>query len=173
MARGVDGSRETAARLESARELDRQGVRAFREGHFADAVRYFRAAYEHGGPSSELWNVARCEEHLDDPAASVAALEEYTALSDLSAADRADARHEADALQLRPSMVTVTTRPPGATVWIDAARAPGVTPLSVLVPPGAHTLQVRRTGASAISESFEGHLGRAVIVSLDLRPGDK
>src|SRR5258708_8006986 len=38
----------------AARELDHEGVRSFREGRFADAIRYFRAAHRLGGPSSEL-----------------------------------------------------------------------------------------------------------------------
>jgi hypothetical protein len=159
--------------VESARELDRQGVRSFREGHFADAVRYFRAAFERGGPSSELWNVARCEEHLDDPEAAVTALEQYLSRRDLSLADRADARRESESLRERPSVVTVTTRPAGGSVWIDRERVAGATPLSVEVAPGGHTVVVRRDGYAATSRAFDARHGRAVIVSLDLAPADK
>jgi hypothetical protein len=52
--------------IESARELDQQGVRAFRAGRYADAERYFRTSFTLGGPSSELWNIARARERLDD-----------------------------------------------------------------------------------------------------------
>jgi hypothetical protein len=167
------GDRTEARNLDSARELDRQGVRSFREGHFADAVRYFLASFERGGPSSELWNVARCEEHLDDPDAAVAALERYLSRPDLSATDRADARREAEALRERPSAFTLTTRPPGAAVWVDGERVGGATPLTVEVAPGAHAVVVRRNGYAPARRPFEAQLGRAVIVSLDLAPADK
>jgi hypothetical protein len=169
----VERAREVSRDIDSARELDRQGVRSFREGHFADAARYFRAAHDRGGPSSELWNVARCEEHVDDPQAAVAALEEYLALADLSATDRVDARREADALRQRPSPLTVTTRPPGAAVWIDGTRAANATPVSLAVAPGAHSISIRRAGYAEVSRAFEARLGQAVIVSLDLLPGGK
>jgi hypothetical protein len=148
-------------------------VRSFREGHFADAVRYFRAAFERGGPASELWNVARCEEHLDDPEAAVAALERYISRRDLSPADRAGAKRESESLRERPSVITVTTHPPGGSVWIDGERVAGSTPVSVEVPPGGHVVVVRRDGYAATSRAFDARLGRAVIVSLDLAPGDK
>jgi hypothetical protein len=152
----------------SARELDRQGVRSFREGRFADAIRYFRAALEHGGPSSELWNVARCEERRGDPQAADFALEEYLARGDLSGPDRVDARREAEALRARPSMLTVVTEPAGASVWIDGDRTAGTTPLSVEVPPGVHAVTVRRAGYGDAAGRAEARFGRAVVVSLDL-----
>src|ERR1700744_293062 len=52
--------------VDAARELDQQGVRSFRAGRYADAIDYFRAAYRLGGPSSELWNIVRCREGMDD-----------------------------------------------------------------------------------------------------------
>src|SRR5579872_3655563 len=62
--------------VESARELDQAGVRIFKEGRYADAIRYFLAAYRMGGPSSELWNIARCHERLDDAERASKAIDE-------------------------------------------------------------------------------------------------
>lgn len=152
----------------AARELDHEGVRSFREGRFADAVRYFRAAYKLGGPSSELWNIARSQEKADDPEGAVRAIEEYLTRKDLSAADRGDAEREMRALRVRPSILTVTTNPPGAVVSVDGKAIPGATPVSVEVPAGAHTLVVRREGFAPESESLDARFGRALIVALDL-----
>src|ERR1700692_4672487 len=74
--------------VESARELDQAGIRIFKEGRYADAIRYFRAAYRMGGPSSELWNVARCRERLDDAEGAALAIDEYLSQRDLSPGDR-------------------------------------------------------------------------------------
>ena len=151
-----------------ARELDREGVRSYRAGRFTDAIAYFRAAHDLGGPSSELWNIVRCREGMDDLEGASSAIDEYLALSDLLAQDRADAQREAQALRARPSTLTVATTPPGALVTVDAHAAPGSTPLSVQVRPGTHTLVVRHEGYSPVSQSVEARFGRAIIVTLDL-----
>src|SRR6266852_4035645 len=94
--------------VEGARELDQAGVHSFRDGHYVDAARYFRAAQDLGGPSSELWNIARCRERLDDAEGATAAIEDYLTRRDLAPKDRAEAEREAQALRGRPSTLTVT-----------------------------------------------------------------
>lgn len=162
------GPRRTSPDLESARELDQSGVRAFRDGRYADAIRFFRAAYRMGGPSSELWNIARCHERLDDAEAAAHAIGEYLALRDLAPADRAEAEREARALRTRPSLLTVTTMPAGAVVTIDGRQTVGPTPVSLDVAPGTHSIAVRRDGYATETRPLEARFGRAVIVSLDL-----
>src|SRR5579863_2444078 len=78
--------------LDRARALDQQGVRAFREGRYNDAIRYFEEALRLGGPSSELWNIARCQIKLDDPETASESLQRYLARTDLSPDDRAGAK---------------------------------------------------------------------------------
>jgi hypothetical protein len=157
----------------AARALDQEGVRSFREGRYADAVRYFRAAHRLGGPSSELWNVARSRERLDDAEGAANAIEEYLAQQDLSRSDRAEAERELRAIRARTSVLTVTTNPAGALVIVDGKQTAGPTPLTVEIPPGAHTIAVRRDGYAAETRSLEARFGRAVIVSLDLAPAPK
>jgi hypothetical protein len=159
--------------VEAARELDQAGVRSFRDGRYVDAALFFRAAHDYGGPSSELWNIARCLERLDDAEGAAAALADYLARHDLAPQDRAEAQREAQALHARSSILTVTTTPSGATVILDGRQALGQTPLSVEVPPGAHALVVRRDGSSVERRPFEARFGRAVIVSLDLARAHK
>lgn len=152
----------------AARELDRDGVHSFRDGHFADAVRYFRMAYRLGGPSSELWNVARTLEKLDDGDGANRAIDEYLAHGDLSPQDRAEAEREARALRSRPSTLGVASTPGGATVSVDGKQTLGVTPISVEIAPGSHTVVVRLDGYAAETRPVEARFGRAIIVSLDL-----
>jgi hypothetical protein len=176
-AKGVDEEPASHARvtpdLESARELDQSGVRAFKEGLFADAIRFFRAAYRKGGPSAELWNIARCEERLDDGERAAHSIEEYLAQQDLAPAERAEGERELRLLSSRTSMLTVTTVPSGAAVSIDGRAAGASTPLTVDVPPGAHTLAIRHDGYATETRPFEARYGRAVIVSLDLARASK
>ncbi len=154
--------------LDAARELDQAGVRLFKEGRYADAERHFGAAYRLGGPSSELWNVARCRERLDDAEGAARALEEYLAQRDLAPGDRTEAEREAGALRARPSLLTVTTTPSGAAVTVDGKPIGEPTPVSVEVAAGSHSLTVRRDGYSTETRPLEARFGRAVIVSLEL-----
>jgi hypothetical protein len=167
---GADSETDIRSRpnLDSARELDQEGVRAFRENRYSDAIRYFRAAYRLGGPSSELWNLARSQERLDDPESAVAAIQEYLALHDLSPQDRAEAEHELRVLRTRPSMLTITTTPPGAAVVVDGKQSLGPTPLSVELSAGLHTISLRIGGFAEEKRTLEARFGRAVIVAVDL-----
>jgi hypothetical protein len=169
---GEERSR-SQSNLSSARGLDQEGVRAYQEGRYADAIRYFREAYRMGGPSSELWNIARSFERLDDPEQAVAVVEEYLGQRDLLPQDRADAEHELQALRARPSMLTVTTTPPGAIITVDGKQSAGPTPVTVELRPGAHTIAIRREGYRTETRPLDARLGRAIIVSLDLRRADK
>jgi hypothetical protein len=154
--------------LEAARELDQQGVSAFREGRFSDASRFFRFAYHLGGPSSELWNVARSRERMDDAETAAGAIERYLGQGDLSAQDRAEAERELQALRYRASVLTVITDPRGAMVSVDGRQSAGPTPVSLDIRPGPHTLVVHRDGYATESHSIESRFGRAVILWLDL-----
>ena len=165
--------RRADANLEAARDLDRQGITSFREGRFADAIRYFRAAYRLGGPPSELWNIARCREHLDDAEGAAEAIEEYLAQRGLTPQDRAEAEREERALRSRSSMLTVTTTPVGAEVVLDGAQPIGATPLTAEIRPGSHSIVVRLPGYAVERRPLEARFGRAVIVSLDLAKADK
>jgi hypothetical protein len=172
----LDERDETAAvkaNVAGARELDQQGIVGFREGRFSDSVRYFRAAFQLGGPSSELWNLARAYEKLDDAEGADRAIAEYLARPDLSAQDRADAEHESHALRGRPSILTVTTTPAGALVSVDGKAIPGTTPLSSEIAAGQHVVVVKHVACATATRTFDARLGRAVIAALDLQPAGK
>jgi hypothetical protein len=159
--------------VDSARELDQQGVRSFRAGRYADASAYFRAAYQLGGPSSELWNIVRCREGMDDLEGAAAAIDEYLSLKDLQPQERSDATREAQVLRGRSSTLTVTTTPAGAAVSIDGKPAPGQTPLSTDLRAGSHSIGLQRSGYLPQTQAVEARFGRAVIVTLDLERAAK
>jgi PEGA domain/Tetratricopeptide repeat len=164
------GAAASADDLERARALDQQGVRAFREGRYNDAIRYFSEALKLGGPSSERWNVARCYVKLDQPEAATEALERYLARGDLSTDDRTGARRELEELAHRRSTVTIASSPTGAFVAVDGKRV-GKTPTSVDVPAGEHTVAVQREGYPPHLERVVARYGRAIIVDARLEGG--
>jgi hypothetical protein len=159
--------------VDAARELDQEGVRSFAETRYADALAYFRAARSLGGPASELWNIARCLEHVDDAEGAARTLDQYLAQRDLPAADRTEAEREGQTIRTRTSVLMVTTIPTGAMVTVDGQPALGPTPASTDIRPGSHTLVIRRPGYVARTLPVEARFGRAVIVALDLEAARK
>ncbi len=69
-------------------------------------------------------------------------------------------------------MLTVATTPEGAAVGIDGKPA-GMSPVTIEVRPGSHTLSLRREGCADEVRPAEAHVGRALVSSLDLRPVGK
>jgi hypothetical protein len=63
--------------------------------------------------------------------------------------------------------LSVTTDPPGAEVWIDGKRAPGVTPLNVDVRLGDHFVTVRRFRFEGRTERRSLIPGVALAITLD------
>jgi hypothetical protein len=164
---GSDVPVHARANVDAARSLDQEGVRSFSDGRYSDAIRYFNAARALGGPASELWNIARCLERIDDAEGAARAIDEYLAESDLEAQDRAEAEREAQSLRTRASMLTVTTTPPGATMTLDG-QSVGATPATLELRAGPHTLVLKREGFATETRPVEARFGRAVIVALDL-----
>jgi hypothetical protein len=148
--------------LRAARALDQQGVVAFEAGRYRDALLYFQAALAHGGPSSERWNAAKCELRLDEPEKADTELVAYLAMTDLSTDDRRDGDALLGTIRRRPSPLTVLSNPLGAGVVIDGRRA-GVTPVTVSVAPGDHTVAVQLPQAKD-ERVVNARYGRAILV---------
>src|ERR1700689_2067553 len=115
----------TACVQAGSREPGGDDVGASRDGRFSDAIRYFLSAYRLGAPSSELWNVARSRERMDDAETAAGVIEQYLAQQDLGPQDRAEAEREPQALRARPSVLPVITVPAGAVVTVDGKQTAG------------------------------------------------
>jgi hypothetical protein len=162
-------ARAEGSDIERARALDHEGARAFREGRYNDAIRYFEDAYRLGAPGAELWNIARCYLKLDQPEQANEALERYLATPDLPAADRTEARAQLAELHRRHSTLTITSRPLGAEAFVDG-KPIGKVPTSADLTPGPHLVEVRRGRDIVYEERVTARFGRAIIV--DAAPDD-
>jgi len=157
--------------LARARSLDQQGARAYVDGHYNDAIRYFEESYRLGGPPFELWNIAKCHAKLDQPDQAAEMLERYLATPALAPEDRDEATQQLEALRRRPSAVTLASTPSGATVLLDGKplESGGRTPTSFTVPPGVHTITLSTPSFAPHTQQFEARYGRAVILDVPLR----
>jgi hypothetical protein len=156
--------------LARARVLDEQGVRAYKESRYNDAILLFYEAYRLGGPPSELWNVAKCHLKLDQPEEANDVIEQYLTLPGLSEDDKKEAQAQLQELRTRPSTLTVTSNPAGALVTVDGRRTDGTsrTPISVRVQPGTHTVALDLQNHAPVSKEFEARFGRAVVVDVEM-----
>lgn len=164
VARAQPSSAREKDDLTRARALDQQGAKAYSEGRYNDAIRYFEEARKLGGPPFELWNIAKCYMRLDEPDKAAEMLTKYLETPNLAADDRREAAQQLSALERRPSTLTVASSPSGASVSVDGKTIEGKTPLSVTVPPGAHTVVVTATDHPPVTKHVSARYGRAIIL---------
>ena len=161
--------------LGRARILDQQGAKAYADGRYNDAIRYFEEAHRLGGPPFELWNIAKCHVRLDQPEQAAEMLERYLATSNLPAEDREEATQQLDALRKRPSTLTIASMPTGAAVTVDGHPPEGSskTPTSFTVQPGTHTITLKSPSYATYTQTFDARYGRAIILDVPLAKDGK
>jgi hypothetical protein len=160
--------------LARARVLDAQGAKAYGDGRYNDAIRYFEESHRLGGPPFELWNIAKCHVRLDQPEQAAEFLEKYLATPSLPADDRAEATEQLETLRRRPSTLTIASVPTGAAVTIDGHPAdPAKTPTTFTVQPGQHTITLQAPKYALYTQTFDARYGRAIILDVPLSKDEK
>lgn len=154
--------RELHVDLARARELDALGVRAYQTGRAREAMLLFREAYRLGGPSIELWNVARCHQRLEEDQEAAAVLEQYLADDHLLPSDRAQAERELAEIRRKPSSLIVGAHLAGASVWVDGKKV-GLAPLATEVTQGRHVVRLELDGKSG-ERVIEARFARPVAI---------
>lgn len=165
----------TSEDLARARVLDQQGAKAYGDGRYNDAIRYFEESHRLGGPPFELWNVAKCHVRLDQPEQAAEMLERYLATPTLPADDREEATQQLESLRRRTSTLTIASNPTGAAVTFDGriAEGGGKTPSSFTVQPGQHTITLTSPKYAVYTQTFDARYGRAIILDVTLTKDEK
>lgn len=150
-----------------------QGVIAYKNGRFKDAVDLFLEA-DRLAPSAPLsFNIARAYEKLGDDAGALRWYRDYLrrAPDAPNAADvTALVRHFEGVLAKKGvQQLTVRSSPEGATVTIDD-RPVGVTPWTGELAPGAHRISLSLRGFAETAQDVELPSDRAVDVAVRLVP---
>jgi sugar/nucleoside kinase (ribokinase family) len=155
-----------------ARELDQQGVRLFTDGRYREAQQLFERAHARGGPSSELWNIARCQQKLDDTKGAMETLTEYVSKRDIEHGEREEAQRELEVLRRKPVRVVVVTEPPGASVVVGERKMTpmGRTPAAFDLAPGDYAVTLTLAGYSRKVVRFVAESGSPVTIAEELSP---
>jgi tetratricopeptide (TPR) repeat protein len=162
-----------AQRRELAKAKYEQGVEAYRAERYADAVRLFLEA-DAIEPSAALsYNIARAYAKLADDAQTLRWYRNYLRLNP-EAPNAADVRQFvrtlSEALAKKGiQQLSVLSTPSGATVAIDG-NALGVTPLTVELPPGAHSALLTLRGFSDAQVPFTLSAATPIDIPVQLQP---
>jgi len=161
-------------RRSAAKARYEEGVEAYKDQRYADAVRLFLEA-DALSPSAALsYNIARAYEKLADDAQTLRWYRNYLRLNP-QAANATEVQGYVRSLSAKLAkqgiqQLTVVTSPAGATVAIDGT-ALGVSPLTVELRPGRHSAQVSLRGFSDVNGNFELPEATPLDLTVTLKPG--
>jgi len=154
-----------------ARSRFEQGVAAFDEGRFREAVELFKEADRLAPSPLHSFNVAKVYERMSDDRNALACYREY--LRRLPKAENAaEVQQRVGELErklqaLGVQQISVLTTPPGATVLVDDVTR-GVSPWTGELPPGRHLLALRLGGYRDKVQEIALPADRAIDVELTL-----
>ena len=137
------------AQRSEAKSKFNEGVAAFAEHRYADAVAAFRKA-DTIAPSAVLsFNIARSYEHLDDVSSALRWYRDYLRRMP-NATNAADVQGRVSTLAAKLAerglqQLTVLSTPAGATVFVDG-QGVGVAPVTAEVAPGLHHVRAELAG---------------------------
>ncbi len=141
----AQGSEPTAAQRNAARSAYAEGQSAFDAGNFADAEAAFEEAYRHIPNPVVLLGIAESREAAGDIPGAVEAFERY--LADRPDADNAEEiRTRITAHRERPATLVIDSSPSGAAVELNGNDTGLVTPATLEVPAGTHSVVLRLEG---------------------------
>jgi tetratricopeptide (TPR) repeat protein len=159
--------------LERARVRYREGVEAYKEGHFRDAIDLFLEADQLAPSAALSFNIGAAYEKLGEPAAALRWYRDY-----LRRAPDASDRTQVEALvsgfehTLQSNgvqQVTVSSTPPGAELVVDG-QSVGVTPFTVEIAPGSHAVRLLLAGRAPASRTVDLPADHAIDVDVELGP---
>ena len=159
--------------LDLAEEADlhfRVAVDYYRAGRFQDALQHLLLSNRLAPNKNVVFNIARTYEQLSEYAQAYRHYSDFLLLeSDPSR--RAPALEALGRIRGRVALVDIQTGPPGATVYVDRKDlgARGVTPRTLALEPGEHTILIEMEGHEpANSQPVQLQVGSTAQVKLQL-----
>lgn len=167
---------QAEARRSAAKDKFDQGVEAYKQQRYQDAVKLFQEA-DAIQPSAPLsFNVARSFEKLDDTSGALRWYRDFLRRSP-QANNAAEVQAKVRALaatlsQKGVQQLSVLSDPPGATVLLDDQNM-GITPITRDIAPGKHRLVLRLAGHADKPAEVQLEPQTPQDVSLKLEPAQQ
>jgi len=147
-----------------------QGNAAFAKRDYEKALAAYFLSYRLVPNRNVLFNIARCYEALDRFDEAYRYWYDLYVDQGLAEDDRKEVKLALAHLAPRVALVSVTSTPTGAELFIDREDlgSRGKTPLTLAVAPGAHTVIVKLDGHHPATAKLTAHKGREVKQALTL-----
>lgn len=157
----------TADEADVAFEL---GNRAFAKRDYDGALASYFLSYRLVPNRNVLFNIARCYEAIDRWDEAYRYWNDLAVDASLPDSDKRDVRAALMRLGPKVALVTVTSTPTGAEVFVDRKDlgSRGKTPLTIAVPPGAHTLLLELEGHRGANVKLTAARGREAKQAVEL-----
>lgn len=152
------------ATLLDAKRAYTAGELSYQAGDYKSAILNFRDAQAHvPSPHAAYWLALslKADGQIPEAIAQFEALLASPNASKIGDKKLTEARTVLEAIKKTPGTLSVTTDPPGASVAVDNDVRSGVTPLSVEMVPGKHTLTISIVGCQSME------------IELEMPPGSK
>jgi hypothetical protein len=160
------------AQRERGLALYRRGTALLKAKSYQAAIRAFQASYRHHKHKNTLYAIGEAYRRLGKLRESHRYYSMYA--EELGPEKRAAFAEKLDALRLgTPSPLTVSTRPPGATVSIDGevrGATPPVGGLKLGLEAGRHAIRIQREGYHEETGNLQAEFGEPVTLDLALKP---
>jgi hypothetical protein len=162
---------DAAADATRAAEHFAAAQEAERRNDWRAAIASYELAYQVSPHPNVLYNIGVNYQRLGEGRQAAAYLRRYLEAAP-RASDRAQVLEQIDRLRRRPSQVTFSSRPPGATIVLDG-RELGAAPVSVELAAGQHTAHAVLDGTSTPPRQVVVEYGEPIAIELHVgaQPG--
>jgi outer membrane receptor for ferrienterochelin and colicins len=148
-----------------------RGAALFKAGRFDEALLEFLASNRLVPNRNVVFNIARSYEALDQLEEAYRYYAEYIG-AETDKEERRAAQKRLDDLAPRVALLKIDSQPPGATVFLERVDlgGRGETPLLIAVPPGDHTVILKKPGAKTTSVAVKTVRGAETPLLVKLDP---
>ncbi len=138
------------------------GNKAYAKRDYDAALAAYFLSYRLVPNRNVLFNIARCYEAIDRVDEAYRYWNDLFVDPSLPASDRGDVKQALQRLAPKVALVTITSTPPGAELYVDRKDlgSRGRTPQTIAVAPGAHTLILELAGYRPANVKLQAVRGR-------------
>ena len=161
---GKPGDKADDPSRAEARKAYSEAEAKFQAGDYQAAYAAYKAANDAVPAPMTLYKMALSLDKLDRPADALSAYNAFLDSSPPASLDAKVSEVRARVVELKakmPVVVKVTSDPAGASVELDGAPQPAVTPLELKVAPGHHVLRVASSGFETFEKPLDVQAGAA------------
>jgi len=148
-----------------AKEHYTAGKALYEKGNYADAMAEFQTAYDLKPHPSVLKSIGECKVQIGDIPGAIVIYEQYVA--DPAATKKDEVSTKISELKGMMAKVDLTSVPTGAGITVDGAVTDKVTPATIELTPGEHTIVLNADGYEPLEKPLTLAKGESKQVAID------